>query len=213
MNTETEYKYFTSNITNEEQNALKNLMNNLDLTIKPADKGGGLVLMDKSYYWDSLVIKGNLDSNVYQEVPLDSYKKVFENLKSLAEKYRSNLTKREVDYLTNFKWQSSNIYCSPKVHKCKTIQEAIALSTDDYIEVFQPEDLKARPIMSGQESPTQRLSCLIENLWKPIVPFLTTYVKEDWDFLQFLSSSLNFDSVLYSYDIESLYIGLQESAI
>ena len=160
-----------------------------------------------------MVIKGNLDSNVYQEVPLDSYKKVFENLKSLAEKYRSNLTKREVDYLTNFKWQSSNIYCSPKLQKCKTIQEAIALSTDDYIEVFQPEDLKARPIMSGQESPTQRLSCLIENLLKPIVPFLTTYVKEDWDFLQFLSSSLNFDSVLYSYDIESLYIGLQESAI
>ena len=188
-------------------------MNNLDLTIKPADKGGGLVLMDKWYYWDSLVIKGNLDSNVYQEVPLDSYKKVFENLKSLAEKYKSNLTKREVDYLTNFKRQSSNIYCSPKLHKCKTIQEAIALSTDDYIEVFQPEDLKARPIISGPESPTQRLSCLIENLLKPIVPFLTTYVKEDWDFLQFLSSSLNFDSILYSYDIESLYIGLQESAI
>ena len=160
-----------------------------------------------------MVIKGNLDSNVYQEVPLDSDKKVFENLKSLAEKCRSNLTKRKVDYLTNFKWQSSNIYCSPKVHKCKTIQEAIALLTDDYIEVFQPEDLKARPIISGPESPTQRLSCLIENLLQPIVPFLTTYVKEDWDFLQFLPSSLNFDSVIYSYDIESLYIGLQESAI
>ena len=140
-------------------------------------------------------------------------KKSLKTLKSLAEKCRSNLTKRKVDYLTNFKWQSSNIYCSPKVHKCKTIQEAIAILTDDYIETFQPEDLKARPIISGPESPTQRLSCLIENLLQPIVPFLTTYVKEDWDFLQFLPSSLNFDSVLYSYDIESLYIGLQESAI
>ena len=58
-------------------------------------------------------------------------KNVFQKLKSFAEKHRSNLTKREVDYLTNFKWQSSNIYCAPRVHKFKTTQEAIATSNDD----------------------------------------------------------------------------------
>ena len=125
-----------------------------------------------------MVIKGHLDSNIYQEVPVDSHKKVFKKLKPLVERYSNNLTEREVSYLTNFKWQSSNIYRTSKVHKCKTIQEAIALSTDDYIEVFQPEDLKTRPIKSGPESPIQRLSYLIENLLKPIVPCLTTYVKD-----------------------------------
>ena len=84
-------------------------------------------------------------------------------------------------------------------------QKAIALSADDYVEVFQPEDLKARPIISGPEIPTQRLSCLIENLLKPIVSCLTTYLKDDWDFLRALPSSSNFDSVLYSCDIESYY--------
>ena len=84
--------------------------------------------MDKSYCRDSLVVKGHLDSNVYQEVPRNSDKKVFEKLKFLVEKYRSNLSKREVAYLTNFKWQSSNIYSTPTVHKYKTIQEAIALT-------------------------------------------------------------------------------------
>ena len=59
--------------------------------MKPADKGYGLVLMDKSYYWSSFVIKEQLDSNVYQEVPLDSDKKVFQKLKSLVGKYKSNL--------------------------------------------------------------------------------------------------------------------------
>ena len=103
----------------------------------------------------------------------------------MVETYRSNLTEREVDYLTNFKWQSSNIYYTPKFHKCKTIQEAIVLSTDDYIEVFQPEDLKARPIISGAESPTQRLSCYIKNLLKTIFHCLSTYVKDDWDFFDF----------------------------
>ena len=53
---------------------------------------------------DSLVIKGHLNSNVYQEVPQDSDQKDFQKLKSLVEKYRSNLTKKEVDYLTKFQW-------------------------------------------------------------------------------------------------------------
>ena len=65
---------------------MKDLINYPDITLKSKDKGGGLVLMDKSYYRDSLVIKEHLDSNIYQEVPLDSDKKVFQKLKSLVEK-------------------------------------------------------------------------------------------------------------------------------
>ena len=48
-NIETEYKSFTSNISNEKQTALKDLMNNPDIILKPTDKRGGLVLLDKSY--------------------------------------------------------------------------------------------------------------------------------------------------------------------
>ena len=33
-------------------------------------------------------------------------------------------------------------------------------------------------------------------------------MKDDWGFLRFLPSSLNFDSVLYSCDIESLYTSI-----
>ena len=86
-----------------------------------------------------------------------------------VEKYRSSLTKKDVDYLTNFKWQGSNTYCALKVHKCKSIQEGVILSTDDNTEISQSEDLKQRPIISGPESPTQRLNCLIENLLKPVL--------------------------------------------
>ena len=41
-NIETEYKSFTPNISNEKQNASKNLMNNPDIIMKPTVKGGGL---------------------------------------------------------------------------------------------------------------------------------------------------------------------------
>ena len=155
--------------------------------------------MDKTYYRDHLVNKEHLHSKVYKEVPLDSDKPL------LVEKYKSNLTSKEIKYLTDFKWQSSNIYCTPKIHKCKSIQEAIVLANDDYIEIYQPDDLRGRPIISGPESPTQCLSCIIETLLKPIVPLLITYRKDDWEFIQFLPRSLTFDSNMYFCDIESLY--------
>ena len=52
-------------------------MNNPDITMILANKRTRLVLMDKSFHQDFLVIKGHLDSNIYQEVPLDSNKKSF----------------------------------------------------------------------------------------------------------------------------------------
>ena len=89
------------------------------------------------------------------------------------------MTNRKVDYLINFKLKSSNMPSTPKVHKCKTIQEPIAISSDHYIEVFQPEYLKERQIISGRNSPIQHLSYFIENLLKLIVPCLVKYIKDD----------------------------------
>ena len=41
LKTQKQYKSFTSNISNEKQNALKDLMNNPDIILKPTVKGGG----------------------------------------------------------------------------------------------------------------------------------------------------------------------------
>ena len=68
-NIETEYKPFNSNISKDEQVALRKLITNKDIIIKSTDKGGGLVLMDKAYYRDHLVNKEHLHSNVYKEIP------------------------------------------------------------------------------------------------------------------------------------------------
>ena len=119
---ETEYKPFSSNISEDEQEALQKLITNKDIIIEPTDKGGGLVLMDKKYYPDHLVNKEHLRSNVYKEVSLDSDKKGYKQLLLLDEKCKSNLISKKIKYLTDCKWQSFNIYCTPKIHKCKSIQ-------------------------------------------------------------------------------------------
>ena len=71
-NIETKEKQFNSNTSNNEEEALQKLITNKDIIIKPTDKGGGPVLMDKTYYCDHLVNKEHLHSNAYKEVPLDS---------------------------------------------------------------------------------------------------------------------------------------------
>ena len=49
--------------------------------------------------------------------------------------------------------------------------------------MHRPTDLKGRPIVAGPVCPRQHLSSLLEKILTPIVLTLTTYVKDDWDFL------------------------------
>ena len=85
---ETEYKPFNANISKEEQEALKKLITSKNIIIKPKDKDGGLVLMDKSHYCDHLVNKEHLHSNIYKEVPLDSNKKSLQTVTFISPKIR-----------------------------------------------------------------------------------------------------------------------------
>ena len=100
----------------------------------------------------------------------------------MLKKYQSILTKKEIDYLINVKFTSSQFYCLQRVHKSEIIKNLINTENSEYIQVHRLSDLKGRPIFGGPESPIQRLSNLIEVLLKPLVPTLKTYIKYDWDF-------------------------------
>ena len=76
------------------------------------------------------------------------------------------------------------------------------------LEIYEPVDLKERSIISGLESPTQRLSCITETLLKPTVSHLLTYIKDDWEYIKFSPRSLTFDTHMYYCDIESLYTSI-----
>ena len=89
--------------------------------------------------------------------------------------YESILTKKEIDYLVNFKFKSSQFYCLPKVHKSEIIKNVLNTVNSEYIQIHCLDDLNGRPISGGSENPTQRLSSLIEILLKPLVPTLKTY--------------------------------------
>ena len=115
------------NLTQEERRALEDLVNNEDIVIKKADKGGNFVLMDKSFYRDQLVLEGHLKSNDYETLPVDADKQVMKNLKALVKKHKDCLTDKEQDFITNFDWKTSQLYVLPKIHKNKDIIEKITI--------------------------------------------------------------------------------------
>ena len=65
-----------------------------------------------------------------------------------------------------------------------------------------------RPIIAGPVSPTQRLSNFIDILLKPLVNYVTSFVRDDFDFLTHLPEKLPFESVFVTYDVNSLYTNI-----
>ena len=57
------------------------------------------------------------DNITYRRTNNSCEKKVMKKLGKLVEKYKGNLMDKEIDYLTNFSYNTSNFYGLPKVHK------------------------------------------------------------------------------------------------
>ena len=65
------------------------------------------MLVDKDSYCNTLVMKHHINTSTYQQVDLNSDKRVFNNLKLLIKKYKSCLTKNETKYILDSNWTSS----------------------------------------------------------------------------------------------------------
>ena len=153
-----------SNISKNELEAIKSLKENDSIVIKEADKGGAVVVMNKTHYY-SVVVK-ILQDEVTNEC---CDKKVFKDLEKLVAKFSNCLLKEEQDFLTKFSFSTSNFYGLPKVHKSKIIQEAIQVQNSEYIKIYEPSDLTLRPIVADPNCPTRRLSNLVDILSKPFL--------------------------------------------
>ena len=71
-------------------------------------------------------------------------------------------TEPEWKFLTDKHHEVSNFYGLPKYHKSKIIESAINTQSSEIIEIFEPNDLKLRPIVGAPKCPTSELSQLID---------------------------------------------------
>ena len=72
-----------------------------------------------------------------------------------------------------------------------------------------------RPIISGCDSPTERISAFVDHLIQPITKKQASYLKDTTDFLNFIEKTkLPKSTILVSMDVTSLYTNIpQEEGI
>ena len=121
------------------KNGIQSLTKRSDIVIRPADKGGGVVVQSKTQY--QMEINRQLqDKDTYTKLlsnPTNQYKKELEKLIHLGIK-KEILNKKESQYLIPETCRIPIIYTVPKIHKDK----------------INPP---GRPIVNGIESLTARM--------------------------------------------------------
>ena len=90
--------------------------------------------------------------------------------------------KPERKFLNDKHHEVSSFYGLPKIHKSMIIESAIKTQNSEIIEIFEPNDLKLRPIVGGPECLTRKLSQLIDILLKPFLKHIKTFIRASLDF-------------------------------
>lgn len=103
------------------------------------------------------------------------------------------------------------MYGLPKVHKSKTIKEAIQKQNSEYITCEHPADLTFRPIVGGPAAPTQRLSNLLDIILKPLCQNVKSFIRDELDFLRHLPEQVDPDAELVSLDVVNLYTNISST--
>ena len=184
-----------NNLTRGERQAMTELANNKDITIKKADKGSSVVIMNTSDYITET--KKLLDNTLHYR--LDETCQTDTHYALIVEALDNILTKEEIteetyDYLVNDVPRTPLLYTQPKIHKG----------------VLPPP---CRPIVSGNDSPSERISQFVDYFLKPMVPLIPSYVKDTSDFIRKIENLPDIPDNCYlaTLDVSALYTNIPHS--
>ena len=185
-----------NNLPYKERQAIKELKQNTNINVKKADKGTTTVIMNK----EAKIKEGQvLDQREnYKSLALPMVTETSQRVKKLIKAlYHGN----HIDEMTK-KWLSLTpdppripvFYTLTKIHKPNPV---------------------GRPIISGCDSPTERISSFVDYLLQHIAKVQKTYLKDTTDFLNFIEKTkVQKDTMLVSMDVSSLYTNIpQEEGI
>uniref|UniRef100_A0A8C5WDY6 Reverse transcriptase domain-containing protein n=1 Tax=Leptobrachium leishanense TaxID=445787 RepID=A0A8C5WDY6_9ANUR len=176
------------NLSKEENTAIRNLERDESVVIKPADKGGGVVILKKSCYIAE-VMKILNDGMTYKEIKENPVNTIKDLLNIYLNKGREKgiLLEKEYQYLYNLYPKTPTFYLLPKIHKNRT-------------------EPPGRPIVAGINSITSNLSEYVDKILQPIVKKIRSYTKDTMDMLQKLKEAYwDRDCILVVCDVNALY--------
>ena len=180
-----------SNLSGPELIALDDLKTRKDVVIKPADKGGAVVVWRKDLY-EAEAMKQLSDTTFYKPCLKSTVKE--DNaliLKTIKEAIASGQLPNEATRAIVKEPRESRFYLVPKIHKANN---------------------PGRPIVSACSCPTVIISDFLDSIFQQLVATLPTYVKDTTHALQLLEA-FRFppdcpDRLLFTMDVTALYTNI-----
>ena len=190
---------------NKNTKTLHSLEKMRNVRFTKADKCGTIIMFNKENY-DSLVFKHLHDKNTYNEVTDKFHDDAISKLKSLVEKYKHCLTKKEFFALNKTDIKYCHFRILPKIHKSAIIEKKIFNERmETYVEMQIPDDLNTRPIVNNNNCITENLSQMLDHVLKPYITSLPSFIKDTKHFLNEIPKFISETDLFCTYDVVSLY--------
>ncbi len=179
-----------SNLTHAEKEALLRLSMNDNIEIKSADKGGAIVVMNRSDYKQEC-LRQLRNKDHYARTGTDQTEEVARQVTAYLRncKKQKTIPDKVVDYLIPKDPRTAVFYTLPKIHKANN---------------------PGRPIISANECPTEKISQFVDFYLSPLAQKVPSYIKDTNHFLEILHdiSPLPQDSILCTIDVSALYTSI-----
>ncbi len=158
------------NLSEAEKIAIKELQNNPNIVIKPADKGSAVVVMSIADYVQEAQRQLS-DTNFYKKEDTNLTNQFNEEIKTELDKMllAGEIGEKCHAYLYIKKPRTALFYLLPKIHKG----------------IYPPP---GRPILSANDCPTERISQFVDFFLRPLVEKLPSYIKDTTDLIVKLAS-------------------------
>ena len=205
------------NLTPGQRQALKNLKTNENIIIKPADKGGAVVVQDKDDYINEANRQLN-DPAFYSTLQSDptndftcELNQLLCNVHPQTSSIVSNLIPKDP--------RPGIFYMLPKIHKLGPMVSRAdppayqaATTRTKIFDIARQHGIvpPSRPIVSSIGMLTEHLSGYIDTLLQPLMCFIPSFIQDTTDFLNKLSSLpiLPDGTLMVTMDVTSLYTNI-----
>jgi hypothetical protein len=187
-----------NNLSREELMSIRKLKENKNIVIKPADKGGATVILDRDAYLKEAYRQLN-DVKYYvrlsKPVYHDNASKISKILNAMN--HDGFITDEQLEFLSGPRdYRPRNIYFLPKIHKERS-------------KWAWPDMPEARPICSDFHSETHRISSFIDSFLNPLACNHASYIKNSFEFVNRIRDARFDDNcLLVTGDVSSLYTNM-----
>lgn len=186
------------NLSQSELTAIQELHSNDNIVIKPADKGGAVVVLDKDLY-KAEGLRQLLNSHYYLEIPETIADSTCVKINSVLQQLLDSgfITDKQFNFLfAKVPASPRSFYLLPKIHKAR----------DKWPNICMPE---GRPIVSDCGSETYNVCKFIDFFLKPLSCLHFSYIKDTYDFVSKIRGLIiPPDALLVTGDITALYTNM-----